>query len=230
MTDKLILALDVDTPAAALGLVRRLKGELSLFKVGSQLFTREGPDFIRALQAEGVEIFLDLKWHDIPQTVAHAVAAAVAINVRYVTVHAGGGAEMLRAAQAVTTGSTTQILAVTVLTSLDEPALREIGFNRTPAEQVIHLARLAAAAGIPGLVCSPHEIELIRRELGSAVTLVTPGIRSAKDGLQDQKRTLTAAEALARGADHLVVGRPIAKAADPLAAARALIAECGLTP
>ena len=230
MTDKLILALDVDTPAEALGLVRQLKGELSLFKVGSQLFTREGPDLIRALQAEGVDIFLDLKWHDIPQTVAHAVTAAVAMNVRYVTVHAGGGTEMLRAAQAVTTGSATRILAVTVLTSLDEPALREIGFDRTPAEQVVHLARLAAAAGIPGLVCSPHEIELIRRELGPDITLVTPGIRSAKDGLQDQKRTLTAAEAIARGANHLVVGRPIARASDPLAAARALIAECGMAP
>jgi orotidine-5'-phosphate decarboxylase len=228
MTDKLILALDVDRAADALSLVRRLKPYLSLFKVGSQLFTREGPGFIRELRAEGVDIFLDLKWHDIPQTVAHAVASAVALDVRYVTVHAGGGLEMLQAAQAAVKGSRTQILAVTVLTSLDDGALRQIGFDRTTADQVVRLARLAVLAEVRGLVCSPHEIALIRENVQERVTLVTPGVRSGKDGLQDQKRTLSAAEALRLGANHLVIGRPITKAADPVAAARELIAECGL--
>lgn len=228
MTDKLILALDVDCADEALALVRLLKPHLSLFKVGSQLFTREGPALIRALRAEGVDIFLDLKWHDIPQTVAHAVTSAVALDVRYVTVHASGGLEMLQAAQAAVKGSRTEILAVTVLTSLEDGALRQIGFDRTVAEQVVRLARLAVLAGVQGLVCSPHEIELIRQQLQERVKLVTPGVRSAKDGKQDQKRTLSASEALKLGANHLVIGRPITKAADPVSATQQLIAECGL--
>lgn len=228
MTDKLILALDMDRGTDALALVRLLKPHLSLFKVGSQLFTREGPTLLKALRAEGVDLFLDLKWHDIPQTVANAVTAAVALDVRYVTVHGGGGLEMLQAAQAAVQGTRTEILAVTVLTSLDDGALRQIGFDRPVTEQVVRVARLAALAGVSGLVCSPHEIDLIRQSLPEKVTLVTPGVRSARDGAQDQKRTLSAAEALARGADHLVIGRPITKASDPVAAALELIAECQL--
>jgi len=228
MTDKLILALDVDRTDEALALVRLLKSKLSLFKVGNQLFAREGPAIVKALRAEGVDIFLDQKWHDIPQTVAHAVRAAAALDVKYVTVHASGGLEMLQAAQEATKGSRTEILAVTVLTSLDDGALRQIGFDRTAAEQVVRLARLAVLAGVPGLVCSPHEIALIRQQVQEPVKLVTPGVRSAKDGLQDQKRTLSAEEALKRGATHLVIGRPITKATDPLAATDALMAECGL--
>jgi len=229
MTDKLILALDVDRAEDALALVRLLKPYLSLFKVGNQLFTREGPAFIKALRAEGVDIFLDQKWHDIPQTVAHAVTSAVALDVRYVTIHAGGGLEMMQAAQAAVKGSRTEILAVTVLTSLDDGALRQIGFDRPVSEQVVRLARLAVLAEVRGLVCSPLEIALIRENLQERIKLVTPGVRSAKDGLQDQKRTLSAAEALKRGANHLVIGRPITKAADPVAATRELMAECGLT-
>jgi orotidine-5'-phosphate decarboxylase len=228
MTDKLILALDVDHAADALELVRRLKPYLSLFKVGSQLFTREGPALVQALRAEGVDVFLDLKWHDIPQTVAHAVRAAAALEVRYVTVHAGGGLEMLQAAQAAVKGSRTEILAVTVLTSLDDGALRQIGFERTAADQVVRLARLAVLAQVRGLVCSPHEIALIREQIQERVTLVTPGVRSGREEVQDQKRTLSAAEALQRGANHLVIGRPITKAADPVAATRELLAECRL--
>ncbi|HEV3271003.1 MAG TPA: orotidine-5'-phosphate decarboxylase [Candidatus Methylacidiphilales bacterium] len=228
MTDKLILALDVDGADEALALVRLLKPWLSLFKVGNQLFTREGPALVKALRAEGVDIFLDQKWHDIPQTVAHAVKAAAALDVRYVTVHASGGLEMLQAAQEAVKGSRTEILAVTVLTSLDDGALRQIGFERTAAEQVVRLARLAVLAGVQGLVCSPLEIELIREQIQEPVKLVTPGVRSAKEGAQDQKRTLSAAEALRRGANHLVIGRPITKAADPVAAARELITECHL--
>jgi orotidine-5'-phosphate decarboxylase len=228
MTDKLILALDVDRADEALALVRLLKSKLSLFKVGNQLFAREGPAIVKAIRAEGVDIFLDQKWHDIPQTVANAVRAAVALDVKYANVHAGGGLEMMQAAQEATKGSRTELLAVTVLTSLDDGALRQIGFDRTVADQVVRLARLAALAGIPGLVCSPHEIELIRQQVQEPLKLITPGVRSAKDDLQDQKRTLSAPEALKRGATHLVIGRPITKAADPLAATLALMAECGL--
>ena len=228
MTDKLILALDVDRGADALALVRLLKPHLSLFKVGSQLFTREGPAILETLRLEGVDVFLDLKWHDIPQTVANAVTVARTFDVRYVTVHAGGGLEMLQAAQEATKGSRLEILAVTVLTSLDDGALRQIGFERTAAEQVVRLARLAALAGVQGLVCSPLEIDLIRQQVQEPVKLVTPGVRSAKESAQDQKRTLSAAEALRRGANHLVIGRPITKASDPVAATQALMAECGL--
>jgi orotidine-5'-phosphate decarboxylase len=229
ITDKLIVALDVDRADEALALVRQLKPYLSLFKIGNQLFTREGPAIVKAVRAEGVDVFLDQKWHDIPQTVAKAVTAAAALDVRFVTVHACGGLEMLQAAQEAIKGSRTQILAVTVLTSLDDGALRQIGFDRTAADQVVRLARLAVLGGVSGLVCSPHEIELIRQQIQEHVALVTPGVRSGNDGLQDQKRTLSAAEALKRGANHLVIGRPITKATDPVAATRALLAECGLS-
>jgi orotidine-5'-phosphate decarboxylase len=229
MTDKLILALDVDSAKDALVLVRRLKSHLSLFKVGSQLFTREGPAFIKTLRAEGVDIFLDLKWHDIPQTVALAVSSAVALDVRYVTIHASGGLEMMQAAQRAVKGSRTEILAVTVLTSLEDGTLRQIGFDRTVAEQVVRLARLAVLAEVRGLVCSPHEIALIREQIQEPLKLVTPGVRSGTDGLQDQKRTLSAEEALQRGANHLVIGRPITKAADPVAATCELMAACELS-
>jgi orotidine-5'-phosphate decarboxylase len=228
MTDKLILALDFDRGEDALELVRLMRPHLSLFKVGNQLFTREGPAIVKALRKEGVDIFLDQKWHDIPQTVANAVSAAVALDVRFVTVHAGGGLEMLQAAQAATKGSRTEILAVTVLTSLDHGALRQIGFDRTAAEQVVRLVRLGVLAGVHGFVCSPHEISLIREQVQERVKLVTPGVRSGSEGVQDQKRTLSAAEALKRGANHLVIGRPITKAPDPVMAARMIMAECGL--
>jgi len=228
MTDKLILALDVDTSADALALVRRLKSQLSLFKVGLQLFIREGPEIVRTLRGEGVDIFLDLKLHDIPATVANATRAAVALNVKFLTIHAGGGLEMMQAAQEATKGSRTEILAVTVLTSLDDGALRQIGYDRTAAEQVLRFARLAALAGVPGLVCSPHEIALIREGLPEPIKLVTPGVRSGSDATQDQKRTLSAPEAFKRGANHLVIGRPITKAPDPVVATQAILAECGI--
>jgi orotidine-5'-phosphate decarboxylase len=228
MTDKLILALDVDTGAEALGLVRRLKPHLSLFKVGLQLFIREGPEFVRALRGEGVDIFLDLKLHDIPATVSNATRAAVSLDVKFLTIHAGGGLEMMQAAQEATKGSRTEILAVTVLTSLDDGALRQIGYERTAGEQVLRFARLAALAGVPGLVCSPHEITLIREGLPEPIKLVTPGVRSGSDAKGDQKRTLSAPEAFKRGANHLVIGRPITKAPDPVLATQAILAECGL--
>jgi orotidine-5'-phosphate decarboxylase len=228
ITDKLILALDTDRADEALAFVRLLKPYLSLFKIGNQLFTREGPAIVKAVRAEGVDVFLDQKWHDIPQTVANAVRSAVALDVKFVTIHASGGLEMMQAAQDAVKGSRTQILAVTVLTSLDDGALRQIGFDRTATDQVVRLARLAVLGGVSGLVCSPHEIELIRQQVQEPVKLVTPGVRSSSDGLQDQKRTLSAPEALKRGANHLVIGRPITKAADPVAATRQLITECSL--
>ena len=228
MTDKLILALDVDHADEALAYVRLLKPHLSLFKVGNQLFTREGRDIVKAIRAEGVDVFLDQKWHDIPQTVAHAVTSAVDLDIRYVTIHASGGLEMMQAAQAAVKGTRTEILAVTVLTSLDDNALQQIGFNRTAAEQVVRMAKLAVQAGGSGLGCSPQEISLIREQVLEPVKLITPGVRSGKDAMGDQKRTLSAAEALKRGANHLVIGRPITKAADPVAATLALIEECGL--
>jgi orotidine-5'-phosphate decarboxylase len=227
-TDKLILALDFDRADEALAYVRMLKPYLGLFKVGNQLFAREGPAIVKAIRAEGVDIFLDQKWHDIPQTVANAVRSAVALDVKFVTVHASGGLAMLQAAQEAVKGSRTEILAVTVLTSLDDDALRQIGFDRATADQVVRLARLAVLAGVAGLVCSPHEIGLIRQQVQEPVKLVTPGVRSGKDGRQDQKRTLSAPEALKLGANHLVIGRPITKAPDPVAATQALLAECGL--
>ena len=228
MTDKLILALDVDRADEALAYVRLLKPYLSLFKVGNQLFTREGRDIVKAIRAEGVDVFLDQKWHDIPQTVTHAVTSAVDLDIRYVTIHASGGLEMMQAAQAAVKGTRTEILAVTVLTSLDDNALEQIGFGRTAAEQVVRMAKLAVQAGVGGLVCSPQEIALIREQVPEPVKLITPGVRSGKDAMGDQKRTLSAAEALKRGANHLVIGRPITKAADPVAATLALIGECGL--
>jgi orotidine-5'-phosphate decarboxylase len=223
-TDKIIVALDVDTRDQALDLVRQLKSTLSVFKVGSQLFTREGPDFIRDLRREGVDIFLDLKFHDIPQTVAKSVAAACDLEVRFLTIHTSGGTDMMQAALTATANRATTILGVTVLTSLDDDDVREIGFDHTASGQALHLARLAIQAGLKGLVCSPLEIELILRTIKSPVTLVTPGIRTSTEEKGDQSRTLSAAEALSRGASHLVIGRPITQAVDPVAAAQAILA------
>jgi orotidine-5'-phosphate decarboxylase len=227
-TDKIIPALDLDSGEQALALVRQLKSQLSLFKVGKQLFTREGPALIKALRQEGVEVFLDLKFHDIPQTVAKATAAAASLDVRFLTLHTSGGSEMMRAALQAVQGSPLQLLGVTVLTSMDDDGLREVGVDHTAQGQVLNLARLAEKSGLSGLVCSPLEADLIRRQVSTSLTLVTPGIRSAADAAGDQKRTLSGPEAFQAGANYLVVGRPIVQASDPAAAARALIAECGL--
>jgi orotidine-5'-phosphate decarboxylase len=227
-TDKIIPALDLDSGEQALALVRQLKSQLSLFKVGKQLFTREGPALIKALRQEGVEVFLDLKFHDIPQTVAKAAAAAASLDVRFLTLHTSGGSEMMRAALQAVQGSPLQLLGVTVLTSMDDDGLREVGVDHTAQGQVLNLARLAEKSGLSGLVCSPLEADLIRRQVSTSLTLVTPGIRSAADAAGDQKRTLSGPEAFQAGANYLVVGRPIVQASDPAAAARALIAECGL--
>lgn len=226
-SDKLIVALDVESGDRAVELARALKAELSLFKIGSVLFTKEGPDLVRRLRDEGVDVFLDLKFHDIPQTVAKAVKAAADLGVCMLTLHTSGGYAMLEAAHKAAGENGPQLLGVTVLTSLDDDALRDIGIDHTVPGQVLNLARLASDAGLTGLVCSPLEVELIRDELPDRqFKLVTPGIRGKADAAGDQKRTLSAGEALRLGSSHLVVGRPIYEAADPVAAARALLAEC----
>jgi orotidine-5'-phosphate decarboxylase len=224
-SDKIIVALDFDKGEQALRLAGQIKEYLSCVKVGSQLFTREGPALVLKLREMGLDVFLDLKFHDIPETVRKAVKAAAALDLKFLTIHATGGRAMIEGALAGAAGTRTTVLGVTVLTSLDDAAIAEIGYPRTAAEQVVHAAKLGRSAGLPGFVCSPLEIETLRKELGQEPILVTPGIRGIADAKGDQKRTLSAAEALKRGASHLVVGRPITGAPDPVRAAAALLEE-----
>lgn len=230
---ELLVALDVDTAAAALALADRLRGVVGGFKIGSRLFTSEGPSVVEAIAARGDRVFLDLKFHDIRQTVAGAVAAATRLGVWMVNVHAAGGSTMMRAAleaareeSARTSRAAPLVVAVTVLTSLNEQMLAEIGVDGALRTQVQRLAALTKAAGLDGVVVSPQEISLVRAACGSDFTIVTPGIRSAEDAKHDQSRTLSASQALAAGADFLVVGRPIIAAPDPRAAAERIAAEC----
>ncbi|MCC7417590.1 MAG: orotidine-5'-phosphate decarboxylase [Acidobacteria bacterium] len=231
--DQLLVALDVDSAAAARDLASTLRGAVGGFKIGSQLFTSCGPSIVEELAARGDRIFLDLKFHDIPNTVAGAIAAATRLGVWMVNVHASGGSAMMRAArdaadrQAAARGRPAPLLvAVTMLTSLDEAAVREVGIAGGVAAQVERLAVLAHEAGLDGVVASPREIAGIRRCCGDRFAVVTPGIRGVSDEKRDQSRTLTAAAALAAGASYLVVGRPIAAASDPRAAAERMAAEC----
>ena len=231
--EQLLVALDVDTVADARAMADRLRGAVGGFKIGSRLFTGEGPAFVAELAARGDRVFLDLKFHDIPNTVAGAIAAATRLGVWMVNVHASGGSAMMRAARAAAAEEAARrsrpaplVIAVTMLTSLDQEALREIGL-RSMTQQVERLAALTEAAGLDGVVASPQEIALIRRTCGPRFAIVTPGIRGAGDVKGDQSRTLSAAEALAAGASYLVVGRPIIAAADPRAAAERIAAECG---
>jgi orotidine-5'-phosphate decarboxylase len=201
-----------------------------MFKVGSQLFTAEGPRAVTKLADLGFDIFLDLKFHDIPNTVAHAVATAVRLpRVRLMTLHASGGLAMMRAArEAAGAGAKKNrpaLLAVTVLTSFDEPALREIGMEGSLGSRVVALARLAKTAGMDGVVCSALEAPTVRRELGPDFKILVPGVRPASAATNDQSRVATPGDAVRAGADYLVVGRPITAATDPRAAARAIVAE-----
>ena len=221
----LILALDVPDRAAAEPILRQLRGSLRWVKIGLQLFTAYGPDYVREVAGQGFEIFLDLKLHDIPNTVARAVDSLAPLPIGMLTVHAAGGREMLEAAQARARPGL-RLLAVTVLTSMDAAGLAEIGVAAGPEAQVARLADLAVGAGLSGLVCSPLEIAPLRARLPAGMQLVIPGIRPAGEGGgDDQKRFLAPAAAARAGANFLVVGRPILQARDPAAAARAILAE-----
>lgn len=230
-----LVALDVSSREEALSLADRLRGVVGGFKIGKQLFTVEGPSIVRALADRGDRVFLDLKFHDIPHTVAGAVSAAVATGAWMINVHASGGRAMMTAAADAATATATRlggerplVIAVTVLTSLDARSLRETGVTSTPREQVVLLARLAREVGLDGVVASPLEIHDIRSACGKNFAIVTPGIRPAgQAGRDDQARTLGPGEALTAGANFLVIGRPITAAADPRAAAEKIAAEIG---
>jgi len=228
----LIVALDFPTAKAAMALAERLDPQQVRVKVGKELFTSAGPALVESLQARGFSVFLDLKFHDIPATVAGACRAAAELGVWMLNVHASGGRAMLEAARnAVETsaGKHPLLIAVTVLTSLDAAALQEIGCTAAPQAQVERLAALAAASGLDGVVCSAQEAALLRERQPSLLR-VTPGIRPAGTAHDDQRRVLTPAEALAAGADYLVVGRPISAATDPAAACAAVLAEIAAVP
>jgi orotidine-5'-phosphate decarboxylase len=225
--DRLIVALDVASAAEAQKLVSSIGDNAAIYKIGKQLFTAEGPGLVRDLVATGRKVFLDLKYHDIPNTVASAVRAAAEFRVHMLTVHASGGSKMLRAAAEAAAASSAKplVLAVTVLTSIADEDLAEVGIAGTAQEQVVRLAKLAERAGVGGLVASPSEVKALRKELGSATRIVTPGVRPTGSDKGDQSRVATPAEAIANGADYIVVGRPITAAADPAAACKAIFQE-----
>ncbi|MGB7603340.1 MAG: orotidine-5'-phosphate decarboxylase [Candidatus Sulfotelmatobacter sp.] len=224
---KLIVALDVATAAAAREIVAAIGDSAFTYKVGMQLYTAEGPQLVRDLVRSGRRVFLDLKYHDIPNTVAAAVHEAAQLGVSMLTVHASGSAKMLRAAvdAARAVNPDLVVLAVTVLTSMDADDLEEIGIPSTVQTEVLRLASLALKIGCQGIVTSAREAPQLRAELGRDFAIVTPGVRPAGAGHGDQVRVVTPAEAIAAGASHIVVGRPITEAADPAAAARAILSQ-----
>ena len=230
----IIAALDVPTAEAAMKLAAQVAPAVGAFKIGSELFTSAGPDIVRRVRATGAAVFLDLKFHDIPNAVAKAVASAARLDVQMLTVHAGGGGEMLCAAEESAQRTAREcgrpaplVLGVTVLTSLDARALGEMGVSFSVAVQVERLAQLAVNAGLRGLVCSPLEIAALRRVLPPQIQLVAPGIRAGAGKADDQKRTLDAKAALAAGANWPVIGRPIYGADEPRAAAEQILASLG---
>ena len=222
----IIVALDFPDSASARSLVDRLDPELCRLKVGKELFTRTGPDFVRDLIKQDFDVFLDLKFHDIPNTVAGAVSAAVDLGVWMVNMHAGGGRAMLEATRnALSEDSGTLLIAVTVLTSMGDEDLRELNVSATSAEQVMTLATLSRDCGLDGVVCSARETPMLRQSLGEDFLLVTPGIRPAGDSADDQKRVMTPSEAVRDGSDFLVIGRPVTQAEDPSSKLQQIMAE-----
>ncbi|MDB6121064.1 MAG: Orotidine 5-phosphate decarboxylase [Pedosphaera sp.] len=232
MQNPIIVALDVPQVETALQLAAQLAPVVGAFKIGGELFTSAGPDIVRRIRATGAAVFLDLKFHDIPNTVAKSIAAATRLDVQMLTIHTSGGLEMMQAAEQSAQQTALQsgrnaplVLGVTVLTSMDSNTLSEIGMSANVGHQVERLATLAAKAGLRGLVCSPLEITALRQVLPPAMQLVTPGIRTGAEKADDQKRTLTPKEALDAGANWLVIGRPIYAAENPRAAAEKILAS-----
>ena len=217
---KIIIALDYSTAAPALALAERLQPELCRLKVGKELFTAAGPVVLEKLMQRGFEIFLDLKFHDIPNTTAQACKAAANLGVWMINVHALGGRKMLEAAASAVSNCTKppKLIAVTLLTSMNQEDVADIGINSTPGEMVLRLAKLAQESGLDGVVCSAMETALLRKHCGNKFALVTPGIRPVDASLDDQSRVMTPEAALNAGASYLVIGRPITRAADPLQA------------
>lgn len=228
--DRLIVALDVPDRARALELVERLDGAVRWFKVGLELYLSEGRAMVEELRARGFNVFLDLKLHDIPNTVAGAVRSVSSSGASLLTLHAAGGPAMLSAAREAATSLSAppRLLAVTVLTSMDAAQLAATGISVEPAEQVLRLATMAVGAGMDGLVCSPNEVALIRSSPAVNALLVVPGIRPADSATDDQSRIATPGDAVRMGADMLVVGRPITRASDPAVAARKILEELAL--
>ncbi len=234
--DRIVVALDVETPAQALALVEQLRGLVGMFKIGKQLFTAAGPDIVRQVVGMGEKVFLDLKFHDIPNTVAAAGIEAARLGVSIFNVHALGGSAMMRATVDALNDAAERenftkplILAVTILTSHDQASLHEIGLERSIQEQVVRLANLAATCGINGVVASPQEITPLRQAIDNPnFVVLTPGVRPAGAALNDQKRVMTPGEAVTAGADYLVIGRPITNAENPAAAAQKISEEIEL--
>lgn len=219
--DRLVVAVDASSREDILRTIDRLRGVAGVFKIGLQAFIANGPSIVQEIIASGEKVFVDLKIHDIPNTAKHAVAEVAALGASIATVHASGGPEMLRACAS----DTLLVLGVTVLTSLDEGELRSIGMSGTPLESAVRLARLAKESGLGGVVASPLEIRSIREACGEGFVILTPGIRPAGSDAGDQRRTMTPREAVAAGADYIVVGRPITGAADARSAAQTVVDE-----
>ena len=214
--DNLILALDVYNAQQAFSWVDRFSDRIGYFKIGLQLFTSHGPELVREMRQRGAKVFLDLKLHDIPNTVAKAVESVCQLDIHFLTVHTLGGKSMMQAAvEAATAYQQTTLLGVTVLTHLDDDDLREMGFDHSTSGQVLTLSRLARDSGLHGLVCSPQEVALLRKEMGPEFCLVTPGVRPVGSASDDQSRIATPQEAIRSGASHVVIGRPVLNAPDP---------------
>ena len=224
VADKIIVALDVPTKEKALGLVKQLRDQISFFKIGLQLYTAEGPEIVRTVLATGAKVWLDIKLHDIPNTVARAVESASHLSVHMLTIHLSGGSEMIRAAIAARANKML-LLGVTVLTSSTEETLREVGIAGGVEDQVLRLAKLGVEAGIDGVVASPHEIRKLRKEFGNKIKIAVQGIRPTWAEPGDQKRFMTPREALEAGADYIGIGRPITAHERPIQAVEKILKE-----